>query len=186
MRQRLARLAASLALLAALLTTPAARVMACSCAFLGYPEAIAEADVAFIGEVLEADEPILGGGLDAEARYVVAVERAKAPMTTPIEIASWFGDGASCGLDMNVGERWLVLATLEDGIPRTHLCHGSGRWDGMDAATRSDVELLLDTVPAARPADGGEILRVPLSVVVGGAAVLAVLAVSAVAFRRTR
>jgi hypothetical protein len=186
MRQRLARLAASLALLAALLVVPVTSVMACSCAFLGYPEAVAEADVAFIGEVLEADEPILRGGLDAEARYVFAVERAKAPMTTPIEIASWFGDGASCGLDMNVGERWIVLAAVEDGIPRTHLCHGSGIWDGMDLDTRSQVEPLLDTVPAVGPDDDGEPLPVPLAVIVGGAATLAILATSVVAFRRAR
>jgi hypothetical protein len=164
--------------------------MACSCGFLGYPEGIAAADIAFIGTVVGANEPdSLGPDGFARAEYAFDVERSASPIETPFRLQSWFGNEAGCGLDMAVGERWLVLASMESGAPMTDLCTGTTRHDALDEATLANVEPLLqvEPTPAESGSGAGDGLRLPTGPVLGivGAIVL-VGAVSVVAFRRPK
>lgn len=153
MRQRLARLAASLALLAALLTLPATSVLACSCVHAEPAERLAGSDVVFIGSVIEEREPEEPSAF-AEAIYLFDVERSRQPIGSPYGVAVWFGGDANCGFDMTVGERWLVFATVEDGVPRTNLCQGTTPFPPADALMRRLVEAQVTNEPEPGSDDG--------------------------------
>lgn len=140
MRSRPVRLLAALALGGALVAVPVATVLACSCGFPGYEEAIASADAAFIGTVVSSDEPPPGAGDGlAEATYLFEVSATKAELPDRLAVVTPFGGGANCGFDMSVGEEWLVIVAIERGQPRTNLCHGTVPIEGLDAETRAIV-----------------------------------------------
>jgi hypothetical protein len=175
------------AIVAVLLTTvPVATVSACSCAFLGYPEAIATSDVAFVGTVVGAEEPgVMPIGGFPEAAYAFDVERGKQPLASPFTVHSVVGNGANCGLEIDVGQRWLVLASMEDGVPKTSLCSGSTLFEGLDEATRAQVEPLLAEEPSVQEEVEDGLMLPPGPVVAFVGAVLLVAIVSVVAFRRS-
>lgn len=181
---RAIRLLRALAVVLLLTTVPIATVSACSCAFLGYPEAIATADVAFVGTVVGADEPAVMGGLP-EATYAFEVERGTEPVASPFSVRTVVGDGANCGLEIDVGQRWLVLASMENGVPSTNLCSGSTPFDGLDEATRAQIDpLLTEEAAVQEDADGG--VAFPPGPVLALVGVLAlVVIVSGIAFRRS-
>ena len=181
--RRAMRLLRAVAVAVLLTSVPIATVSACSCAFLGYPEAIASADVAFVGTVVGADEPAVLNGLP-EATYAFDVERGTQPVASPFTVRSVVGDGANCGLDIDVGQRWLVLASMEGGVPTTNLCSGSTPFEGLDDATRAQIDpLLTEEATVGEPAEEG--LPLPPGPVLAIVGVLAlVVIVSAVAFRR--
>jgi hypothetical protein len=174
--------AAALALLAA--WVPLGTVVACSCAFVGYPEAVAQADIAFVGTVIGEAEPGNPGGLDT-ARYAFDVDRATTPLESPLEIDALFGNGANCGVDMAIGEEWLVIATIEGGRPTTNLCTGSTLTISMDAETRELLGTAMEPVEGG-PANVADDRSASLPLVIAMGAVLIIGGVSVVAFRRER
>ena len=179
----IARFAAAAALALGSAWVPLETALACSCAFLGYPEAIGQADVAFVGTVVDEAEPgQAAGGLET-ARYAFEVSRAKAEMASSVEVDTIFGNGANCGFDMAVGEEWLIVATLQDGRPQTDLCQGSARTIDLDAQTRALLDEALDPVQATTaPQEEPISVPAPLLLAVGAAALVGI--VSLFAFRR--
>lgn len=181
----LVRLLAALGLVLAVSALPLATVSACSCAFLGYPEAVAEAELAFIGTVTDAAEP--AAGVDPtlvdplEVEYAFSVERAKSPMPASVTVRTVLGDGGNCGLDMDVGQRWLVIARAEDGI-RTDLCTGSTLFDGLEAELQQQISNGLSAEVEATAGSEAAIEAPPWGVIGVGAVVIVVAAVSFVAF----
>jgi hypothetical protein len=167
-------------------SVPASQAAACSCGFPGYEEAIAAADVAFIGTVVAQDAPPLLGGRPFEtARHVFEVSRSKAPMQTPFALGVASGSGASCGLEMAVGEEWLVIATAWEGELQTNLCSGSVEANALDRGELASIRAVLPhDDPAATPTE--DALAIPAPLLVAGAGFLAVAAVMFAAFRQPR
>lgn len=174
------------------LAAPLATVQACSCSWLGGTEdvavqAIAKADVAFIGTVTAAS-PVIGfdaigfGGLNVQ--YSFNVERASVGTKATIDIkAVDDGGGASCGFTFDVGDRWLVAASDEGGSLRTGLCAGNTSLDGDGAAM---AERLAARLPFAAPAgENGRLGFLSYAPAIAGAALaFAATALAVLAFRR--
>ena len=145
------RLFAALLVAMGLAWLPLTTVEACSCAFLGYPEAIVDSDVAFIGTMrARGGTERVGDGLET-TQVAFDVVRAKDAMTTPVVVDTWLGNGASCGLEMAVGEEWLVIAHLQDGRAQTNLCSGSTLLGALDEPTRQRVAAAMVTEPCRQP-----------------------------------
>lgn len=177
----------ALLLAAAASTMPVRTALACSCAFLEYPLAIAEADQAYIGTVTDVAEPpqpglgVAWGGQEV-ARYTLAVERAKEPTAQKAVVHAVFGSGANCGIDLGVGERWLIIASSEEGRLLTHLCTGSTSVEMLDGESLDQVEALLTATPTAT--EGEQSVGDLPWPAIGLGVVLAILALlSALAFR---
>ena len=184
----------AIALVAALsiatLAMPLFHVAACSCAMLGTPdESIAAAEVAFVGTVVGAGEGGEDRGLGmGTVRYTFDVERASVPAGTTAEVSSLDDPGgAACGFSFGVGERWLVMAGMQDGRLQTNLCSGNVLLSELDDRAVEGILAALPNVPdppageAASPAPS-----FPIPVVVGGLAALALIAVMVFAFRGDR
>jgi hypothetical protein len=98
---------------------------ACSCMARSLCQQVAAADAVFVGDVLDVVEPASGPKLvrvrvvrpykgTPQAREAVTVEMPR-------------GSSASCSLDVAVGARLAVFATVREGALRTNLCAGSHR-----------------------------------------------------------
>lgn len=152
MRHRSVRSIAAFALVMCLTALPGMEVRACSCVDPGPMERIGGADILFTGVVIEEREPEQSDGI-SEAIYVFDVERSIDPIVTPFAVAAWWGGDANCGFDMNVGDRWVVFATIEDGVPRTNLCQGTAPMPIGDPELRRLIEARV--TERAEPGEGG-------------------------------
>jgi len=174
------------------LAAPLAVVQACSCSWLGGTEdvaeqAIANADVAFIGTVTAA-APVFGldaigfGGPNVE--YAFDVERASVATKSTIKIqAVDDGGGASCGFTFDVGDRWLVAASNEGGSLRTGLCAGNTSLDGDGRGMAERLSARLSFAPEADDGPLGAVLGYA-SAIAGAAVGIAAIVVTVLAFRR--
>ena len=169
-------------------TTFATTAFACSCAFSGYEEAIAAADVAFIGTVVaEEGEPPIELEAFPTARTVFEVSHSKEPMASPFELEVAAGGGASCGLDMSVGEEWVVIASEWEGRLVTDLCTGSTLAVDIDAGELARIEgALSPNDPVAVPEEHRSLVDIPTPVIGIVAAAFLIGAAGLVAFRRDR
>ena len=164
---------------------PVQTAFACSCGFPGYRDAIAAADVAFVGTVVGEAEPGVMAGDFPTATVAFDVTRAKAPMASPFELEVAFGGDANCGFDMAIGEEWLVIASAHDGRLQTDLCNGTARADGLADDTRLVIDAAFEANDAAGvPADDAFDLRVPTPVLLAIGAIVVLGGVSFLAFRR--
>jgi hypothetical protein len=190
------RVAAAVAFAFTLTWLPNSIAYACSCGFLGYEEAIATADFAFVGTVVGEEEPLqIVTGFDP-ARYAFEVSASKRPMNSPFVVETAFGaGGANCGFDMSVGEDWLVVGEVLEGRPQTNLCYGTAQFASLDPAARRAAEVALTVAaPTARPTDAASASAegapaqpvdvLPVLAIGGVAIVLAVAGYAA--FRRER
>ena len=179
---------AAVALVVGLSVVPVARVAACSCAMSELPDAIRQAEVAFVGTLQGTDQAMpIGPAPFEEASWTWAVERSRDPIdTASIRVIAWPDDGANCGVAFAADERWLVLAHLdESGRLATNGCMANRRMDGEDPDTEAAIEALLkETVVAGAPEATDFEVPAPILVVFAGAIALAL--VSVVAFRRDR
>lgn len=190
---RPARLLILAAIVIAIGWLPVASVSACSCAFFGLPQAIAQSDVAFIGTVIARGQTDQRDGVWETTRVGFAVGAAKEAMPTPVVVNARLGSGASCGLEMALGEEWLVIASFNDGRAETNLCSGSAPLATLDEATMQQVMVALDVEPVpvvaddplAGMSDGGVLPDTPLGILIAAAAVLLISIASLVAFRRS-
>ena len=194
LRSRRAVWAAAAILWLASLGAPQAAVQACSCSSLGGTEdvaiqAIAKADVALIGTITAA-APVFG--LDAigfggpNVQYAFDVERASVTTAATISVhAVDDGGGASCGFTFDVGDRWMVAATLDNGTLRTGLCAGNTRLTDADAVMAQRLMAHLPFAPSQETDDGpwAAVLRFAPAVA-GAGLVLGAIAVTLLAFRR--
>jgi hypothetical protein len=174
MRNRLRRLI-SVAALAGLLAVaaPIGRVHACSCAMMGPAERLASADAAFVGVVAALEEP---PSLQPELAldpvlYTFVVEEAlKGSLATSVLLASNRDNGANCGFDFAVAQRWRVFAYADEA-------------GGLTTSSCSGNELLADGVPIPS-VEGGDPGPPPAGLLIALGASALVAAVSTWAFTR--
>lgn len=187
---RLVRLLVALTVATALAWVPIASVDACSCVGWSFPESIVEADVAFTGTVSDVGGAEFGVAGWEPTQVTFDVTRSKDAMATPVVVDSILGSSASCGLDMAVGQEWLVLAHLDDGgRPQTNLCSGSTVLAALDGPTLAVVTDALVGMPVpadADASDGGWVWDLSHPVLLAVGAALVILVVSLLAFRKPR
>lgn len=159
-----------------LLVVEAGPALACSCR-AGVPvgDSLSESDAAFVGVFTGSDDPLAQGDVASSGRGVLnhfLVERSvKGHIGERVDVTA-AASGASCGLELEVGQRTGLL-----------LRAGAGGWTS-GLCSQVEPQALLAFVPATAGAsgvDGGLILLV-------GLLVLAVLgaAVQEVVHRRAR
>ena len=174
-------------LIAGIAVAPTARVAACDCALTELPEAIRDADAAFVGVLAGMHEPELlpiPGG-PAQVRWTWQVEWSRDPISADrMSVTAWQDDGANCGVAFAVGERWLVLGQVDEGVLRTNGCMRNQRIDGTDLEAETIIAALVthSVAPTGAPTGGGSSVPMPVVVLLVGAAVLGIVSVAA--FRR--
>ncbi len=124
---------------ALVIVVPALPAHACSCAYGDPRERLAEADGAFIGTLVsqteteppDPDEPISSG---RDNTYTFTVEEVfKGDIGETIEVHAP-ADGASCGLEMGIGQQDGLFLYMEDGLWRSSLCSRVNPQELRDAA----------------------------------------------------
>lgn len=174
-----------LALAAALAFTavPTVSVYACSCMETTVEQAVAEADLAIVGTLLAVQAPP-PDNVDQPMSMEWAIERSRDPLDVDrATIIGWPDNGANCGVSFEVGDRWLVLASMSDAGLETHGCLPNRPLDADDPESAAIVDAMTPVGSSATPetTEDGE----PPLALIGGAAALALLAVlSILAFRR--
>lgn len=174
-----------LALAAALAFTavPTVSVMACSCMETSVEQAVSEADLVIVGTLL-AVGPGPGDGLEQPIAMEWAIERSRDPVDVDrATIIGWADTGANCGVSFEIGSRWLVMASMTDAGLETHGCLPNRPLDADDPESAAIVDAMTPVGASASPdsAGGGEL---PLPIIGGGAALLLLVALSVLAFRR--
>ncbi len=174
-------------LVAGLAIAPTARVAACDCAMTELPQAIRDAEVAFIGVLAGTDEPLpapVAGG-PPEITWTWQIERSRDPISADrISVTAWQDDGANCGVAFGVDERWLIVGDVADGRLQTNGCMRNQRMDRTDPDGEAIIEsLVTHSVAPGEPAEGGA-PSVPMPVIVLLAGAAAVALISFMAFRR--
>ena len=123
------------------------------------------------------------GNIDQPMAMEWAIERSRDPLD--VDRATIIGrpdNGANCGVTFEVGDRWLVLASMTDVGLETHGCLPNRRLDPEDPESAAIVDAMTPVGTSATPgATDGEELPLPL---IGGGAALVLLVLSLVAFRR--
>ena len=152
---------------------PIGRVYACSCAMMGPAEQLASADAAFVGVVAALEEPPSlqpALALDPVLYTFVIEEALKGSLATSVILASNRDNGANCGFDFAVAQRWRVFA------------YGDGA-GGLTTSSCSGNELLAAGVPIPS-VDGGDPGPPPAGLLIALGATGLVAAVSLWAFTR--
>jgi hypothetical protein len=127
-RQLLTALCLAATTAACLALIPVSRAAACSCLMGTQQEALARASVVFEGVVAagprDAVAPLAPGFGDVVFRFVVDDAVKGGPLPERIDIATSI-DGASCGAGFDIGQRWRVYASAENGVLFSGLCSGN-------------------------------------------------------------
>lgn len=180
------RVLVSAAFALGLISLPLVQIAACSCAMGETDAQIRSAPLAFMGTVVDqratgARNPIG----DTMVQSAFEVERASAP-TNALTVIAAGTSGASCGITFATGEEWLVIVPESSEMGDTHLCAGNIRLSDISAEERADIEALLPVIPEAAPSaePAGPLSESMLPVLVVGAAVLGIVAIGVLAFRR--
>lgn len=146
------------------------------------PEAVREADAAFVGRLLDR---VPGGdnfGFPPEDEWRWSVESSRDPdLGTEATVIAALEDGANCGVQFAPGERWLVLAHVGDGRLHTNGCLPNRRMDAADPETDALVSGFL---PVGGHREDAAPLDLPAPVLVIGLAIVVVALVGLLAFRR--
>lgn len=174
-----------LALAAALAFTavPTISVMACSCMETSVEQAVSEADLAIVGTLVAVQAPA-GDALDQPMAMEWAVERSRDPLEVDrATIIGYPDNGANCGVSFEVGDRWLVMASMTEAGLETHGCLPNRRLDADAPESAAIIEAMtpVGASPANSDTDGGDL---PLPLIGGGAALLLLGVLSVLAFRR--
>jgi|JI10StandDraft_1071094.scaffolds.fasta_scaffold454223_1 hypothetical protein len=104
---------------------------ACSCAGLTDAEALRQSPVVFVGTLREVRRPTVMLSSGAPSRFLFDVEAVFKGEVHEVQSIVSSSDGASCGLELDVGQRALVFATsaishdLAAGEYEAGLCGGT-------------------------------------------------------------
>jgi hypothetical protein len=174
-----------LAVIAAMAFTavPLVSVHACSCMELPFEQAVQDADLAIVGTLTRVDADGVPGDLQQPIAMHWSIERSRDALeVSQATIGGWRDDGANCGVAMEVGQRWLVLASLGENGLETNGCMQNRLLDADDPDSAAIVESMVPVASTPEPA--AATAAPPLPIIVAGAAVLLVAALSYLAFRR--
>jgi hypothetical protein len=174
-----------LAVAAALAFTavPLVSVQACSCMDLPFEQAVQDADLAIVGTLTRVDAAGAPGDLQQPIAMQWSVERSRDALeVSQATIGAWRDDGANCGVAMEVGQRWLVLASLGENGLETNGCMQNRLLEGDAPDSAAVVEAMVPV--AATPEPVAAETTVPLPIIAVGAAALLVAGLSFLAFRR--
>jgi hypothetical protein len=155
---------------------------ACSCVPTTPEEAVARAEVAFVGTVTGAGGADLlpgpaGPAPVGDVAFEFAVEGvAKGDVPQPATVSGGM-DMGTCGMSFELGSRWLIVATAHNGVLATDLCAGN-----VELATNQPPPVPVETAPQPASPDAG--FALPGPVLLTGAAVGAIALASYLAFRR--
>jgi hypothetical protein len=166
---------AALLVVGSMLLTDARPAFACSCrADVNVADELSQSDGAFVGVFTGRDDPLVRGEVISSARTVVnhfTVERSiKGGIGERVDVSA-AAEGASCGLELSVGDRTGLLLRQDAGGWRSSLC------------AQVEPQMLLAVAPGRAPASvGGSgldwgfivfvgllVLTIPVALVVGGA-----------------
>lgn len=180
------RLVVAFVLLACMAAAAPARVAACDCAWTELPQAVREAEVAFVGTLVGGSAEGSGaGGAPQPILTTWAVERSRDPVASDrIEISTWPDDGANCGTAFGANERWLLLAYRGDNGLETNGCMRNHRMDGGDPESEAVIEELVTVSVTASTPPQGPGFEVPVPLLIGMGALLVIGLISVLAFRR--
>lgn len=176
-----------LAVAAALAFTavPTVSVYACSCMETTVEQAMAEADLAIVGTLVAVQEPP-AGALDQPMAMEWAIERSRDPLDVErATIIGWRDNGANCGVSFEVGDRWLVLASMTETGLETNGCLPNRMLNTDDPESASIVEAMTPVGASAAPEAAESGIDVPLPLVAGGVALALLAGLSVLAFRRS-
>lgn len=174
-----------LAVAAALAFTavPTVSVMACSCVQATVEQAVAQADLAIVGTLVAVQEPP-ADAFDQPMAMEWAIERSRDPLDVDrATINGWPDNGANCGVSFEVGDRWLLLATMTDAGLETNSCMGSRSLEAEDPEAAGIVEAMAPVGASETPGESASV-DLPLPLLAGGAALLLLAGLSFLAFRR--
>lgn len=109
-----------------LISSPCSPAWACSCAAKPPEQRLARAEAAFVGTLISREEPTPEGGFyysGQTLKWKFRVEKvAKGDLEEEIELES-AASGASCGLEVRVGERaGILLHKNQQGAWQSGLC----------------------------------------------------------------
>lgn len=182
------KLLLAIAMATALAGLPAQQALACSCRGGTIEESAAMADAVFTGTVvgqepvgldpvgaLSATKPMPGGM--GQVIYTFEVDGvAKGEVATQANVVT-SGDGASCGMSFGMNERWMVFTMWDGAVLSTGLCSGN-----LPLGADEDPPL-----PMSAPIVGEieQPLEIPWTAIAVLLTIAVVVAVSAVAFRRS-
>ena len=145
-------------------------------------QAVTEADLAIVGTLL-AVHPAPAEAIDQPMTMEWAIERSRDPLDVDrATIIGWPDNGANCGVSFEVGDRWLVLASMTDAGLETHGCLPNRPLDADDPESAAIVDAMTPVGASETPNAEGDDLALPL--IGGGAALLLLAALSVLAFRR--
>lgn len=169
MHRHLQALVTAAAFTAVLVLMPIGRAMACSCAMPNEADAFASSAVVFKG-VVAASRPVAQGDGFMDVAFTFAVEKALkgGPLPERLVIAT-SGSGASCGAGFQLGQRWRVFASNNDGTLYSGLCSSNRLIDEQAP------------IPPLRNQADGLNLTIPVLIGLGVVALLALI--SLLAFR---
>jgi hypothetical protein len=148
--------AASALALVAFSAASATPCAVCSCAALVTPvEAAADADAVFVGRFTGTREPMVStSSADLVAKRFEVQEVRKGEVAAVTEVLT-AASGASCGLEVEQGRTYVVVArATEDGL-RADLCGGTRE----HVTATGDLDLI---GPARTPTGGERTADVPL------------------------
>ena len=174
-----------LAVAAALAFTavPLVTVHACSCMELSLEQAVQDADLAVVGTLVRVDVAGAPGDLQQPVAMHWSIERSRDPLeVSEATIGGWRDDGANCGVAMEVGQRWLVLASLGENGLETNGCMQNRLLVADDPGSEAVVEAMVPLAGTPQPAPAET--TVPLPIIGAGVAVVLVAGLSLLAFRR--
>jgi len=130
------------ALLAATAVAAPGRAHACSCAWPGVSAAVDREDLVVVGRVVFSEWPSADIPPPRSVKVTIEVERyLKGSGPEAIDV---YDAASTCGVmqGSSPGERWLVLATLDDtGAYHTSLCDGTTRIDPPSAGFTDESDL---------------------------------------------
>jgi hypothetical protein len=165
-----------------LAAVPISHVAACDCALVDLPDAVRQADVAFVGRLAAHRRGGDNFGFPALGEWIWSVERSRDAGTAPsVTVVAETDDGGNCGVVFGTGERWLVVASRHDGALQTNGCLPNVRMENASPETRAVIaELVTAEVDTNKPAPSS--IPSPVLIIGGAAAVIALAGV--LAFRR--
>jgi hypothetical protein len=147
---------------------PVSQVLACSCAEMGPDEAMANAQVAFVGVVAGVQDRAFEGkgGPVSTAVYTVVVEEMLKGAGAEGDAMLVSSDLGTCGMAFALGQRWRLHAATDGAQLYTGICSGN-----VLLTERAEVPTIADAPTSPPPT--------PVLLAIGSVAALVVLSVLA-------